>query len=223
MLKNSTLREIAMKKFLAVLLICFSFCTSVFAEKLSEASKIAVMDLGTHEGAVPFEIDIFNAGKASSEYLIQRLFEVGKFDIMDRTLVEEKIQASKLNTTGLIDPDTAQKIGDILGVDYLVYGNVNSVTLSETGVGTAVVGAEVSTATVKANLIVRVMDISTGQIISAARGEGKSKGSFVRVKGGPIATIEIGKTKVTQDSVHNALQKAAVQTVNVLVERLDKK
>ena len=178
------------------------------------------MDLGTHEGAVPFEINIFNAGKASSEYLIQRLFEVGKFNVMDRTLVEDRIRASNLNTTGLIDPDTAKKIGDILGVDYLVYGNVNDVTLSETGGSTGGVGLDISKITVKAHIIVRVMEVETGKIIGAAKGEGKSRGSFVRIKGSPVAVLEVGRAKVTQDSVHNALQQAAFQTVDKLIKQL---
>ena len=209
-----------MKKFLAVLLTFLGICIPVSAAEIVETSKIAIMDLGTHEGAVPFEINIFNAGKTASEYLIQRLFQVGKFNIMDRTLVEEQIKASNLNTTGLIDPDTAKKIGKILGADYLVYGNVNDVTLSETGGGTAGVGLDISKITVKAHLIVRVMEVETGNIISAAKGEGKSRGSFVRIKGTPVITLEIGRTKVTQDSVHNALQQAAFQTVDVLIKRL---
>ena len=209
-----------MKKFLAALAIFLSVCTPAFAGMIEETAKIAIMDLGTHEGAVPFEINVFNAGKASSEYLIQRLFEVGKFNIMDRTLVEEKIQASQLNTTGLIDPDTAKKIGEILGADYLVYGNVNDVTLSDTGTSTAGVGFDISKITVKAHIIVRVMEVKTGRIISAAKGEGKSRGSFVRIKGSPAVMLEFGRTKVTQDSVHNALQQAAFQTVDILIKRL---
>lgn len=208
-----------MKNFFVVLIIVFSLCRAVDAANLENAN-IAIMDLGTHEGAVPFDINIFNAGKASSEYLIQRLFEVGKFNVMERTLVEDKIRALNLNTTGLIDPDTAKKIGEILGADYLVYGNVNDVTLSETGGSTVGVGLDISKITVKAHLIVRVMEIETGRIIGAAKGEGKSSGSFVRIKGSPVAVFEIGRTKITQDSVHNALQQAAFQTVDKLIKQL---
>lgn len=208
-----------MKNFFAAILIACSIFSHASAQ-IVENSNIAIMDLGTHEGAVPFDINIFNAGKAASEYLIQHLVQYGKFNVMDRTLVEDKIKAANLNTTGLIDPDSAKKIGELLGADYLVYGNVNDVTLSETGASTAGIGFDISTVTVKAHIIVRVMDVETGQIISAAKGEGKSKGSFVRIKGGPIAELAIGRTKVTQDSVHNALQKASFQTVDILIKRL---
>ena len=209
-----------MKKFFVTLFLVFGLCSTTFAAQIVENASVAIMDLGTHEDAVPHEINILNAGKASSEYLIQRLFQVGKFNLMDRTLVEEKIHVANLNTTGLIDPDTAKKIGELLGADYLVYGNVNDVTLSETGAETVGVGLDFSTVTVKAHLIVRVMDISTGQIIGAAKGEGISKGSFVQIKGGTVATVSIGRTKVTQDSVHNALQKAAFATVDKLIKQL---
>lgn len=208
-----------MKKFLAALIIVLSLCAPVSAE--NDEPNIAVMDLGTHEGAVPFEINIFNAGKAAAEYLLQHLFTQGKFNVMDKTLAEDKMRAADWNITGLIDPDTAKKIGEMLGVRYIVYGNVNDVTLSENGASTAGIGLDVSTVTVKAHIIVRVMDVQTGKIISAAKGEGTSKGSFVRVKGGPIITLEIGRTKVTQDSVHNALQQAALQTVENLLKRLN--
>ena len=208
-----------MKKFLAALIIVLSLCAPVSAE--NDEPNIAVMDLGTHEGAVPFEINIFNAGKAAAEYLLQHLFTQGKFNVMDKTLAEDKMRAADWNITGLIDPDTAKKIGELLGVRYIVYGNVNDVTLSENGVSTTGIGLDVSTVTVKAHIIVRVMDVQTGKIISAAKGEGTSKGSFVRVKGGPIITLEIGRTKVTQDSVHNALQQAALQTVENLLKRLN--
>ena len=209
-----------MKKFFATLLLVLGLCSSTFAAPIEETASIAIMDLGTHEGAVPHEISILNAGKASSEYLIQRLFQVGKFNLMDRRLVEDKILAANLNTTGLIDPDTAKKIGKILGADYLVYGNVNDVTLSETGASTAGIGIDLSTVTVKAHIIVRVMEIKSGRIIGMAKGEGLSKGSFVRIKGGEIVTVSVGRLKVTQDSVHNALQKSAFATVDKLIKQL---
>jgi curli biogenesis system outer membrane secretion channel CsgG len=176
------------------------------------------MDFGTHPYAVTIDINILNAGKAAHEYILQRLFESHKMDIMDKDLFEAQLESQNLNTTGLIHHDAAQKIGKILGVDYIVYGNVNDVTLSEIGAGVGIGG--VTVCTIKAHIIARIMNVETGEIISAAKGEGKSKSSFVKVQGGEVLTVEVGKTKVTQDSVHNALQKAAFQTVDVLIDRL---
>ena len=137
---------------------------------------------------------------------------------MDKYVVEEKIQAENLNTTGLIDQDTARRIGEMLGVKYIIYGNVNDVTLSD--VGTKIAFAGVTVCTVQSHIIARIMNVETGDIIAMSKGEGKCKSSYVKAKGGPVMLLEIGTKKVSQDSVHNALEKAATQTVDILVERL---
>ena len=205
-----------MRKFILTIIMTLIFMTSVsFAATIEKNTSVAVMDFGTHPQAVPININIFNAGKAASEYVVDAIVKTNKFEVMDKSLVENKIKAEHLNTTGLIDPDTAKRIGKILGVKYIIYGNVNDVTLSE--IGTDLVAGGVTVCTVKSHLILRMMDVETGNIICATKGEGKSKSS-----GGSAALIEVGTAKVTQDSVHNALKKAAIQSVDVLIERLFK-
>ena len=113
-----------------ILTMIFSIPMS-FAAIIENNASVAVMDFGTHPEAVPIDINIFNAGKASSEYVIDGLVKSNKFDVMDRSLVDNKIKAEKLNTTGIIDSDTARRIGQILGAKYIIYGNVNDVTLSD--------------------------------------------------------------------------------------------
>ena len=207
-----------MKIFAMMLAALVLLTASVSAAKIEKGAEVAVMDFGTHPRAVTIDINILNAGEAAHEYILQRIFESGKLEVMDRFLVEEKIAAANLNTTGIIDPDTAQELGKILGAKYIIYGNVNDVTLSEVGTKIGIGG--VTVCTVQAHIIARVMNVETGEIICAAKGGGKSKSSFVKVEGGDVATIAVGNVKVTQDSVHNAIQKAAYQTVDVMVKNL---
>lgn len=207
-----------MKSVAAIFFIILMMTASANAALIEKGAKVAVMDFGTHPNAVPIDINILNAGKAANEYILQRLFESHKMDIIDKDLFAAKFAEENLNTTGLINPSTAQKIGEILGVDYIIYGNVNDVTLSEMGAQVGIGG--VTVCTVGAHIIAKIMDVKTGEIISAAKGEGKSKSSFVKATGGEILTVAVGKTKVTQDSVHNSLQKAAFQTVDVLLKRI---
>lgn len=192
----------------------FLFLPNALAAQIETNASVAVMDFGTHPHAVTIDINIFNAGKAASEYVIDSLVKSKKFDVMDRFIVEDKIKAENLNTTGIIDSDTARRIGQILGVKYIIYGNVNDVTLSD--VSTNIMVSDITICTVKSHLILRMMNIETGEIICAAKGEGKSKSS-----GGSIL-IQVGNQKISQDSVHNAIKKAAFQAVNILVERLEK-
>lgn len=205
-----------MKKIFSVILLIIFLSTPCLA--IGRNDSVAVMDFGTHPGAVPIDINILNAGEAAGEYVTARLIESGKLDVIDRSLVEETIRSEGLNTVGLVDPDTARRLGEILGVRYIIYGNVNDVTLSN--VGATVLSSGVTVCTVQAHLIVRLMDVTSGDIIGASKGEGKSKSSFVRISGGPIVTLEIGRAKVTQDSVHNVIEQSAFQAVDILLKRL---
>ena len=208
-----------MKKFLIVLLITISICANIEAALIDKNSSIAVMDMGTNIGTSDLSVYLFNVEKSSSEYIIQRLIEQYKLNVVDKDLFIDKLKMENLDTTGLIDPDTAKRIGEILNVKYLIYGKVVNVSVAEDENGLE--GLSVKSRTVKANIVARIMEVNTGRIIMAAKGEGKSKSahlSFTDESFGEFLTI--GNVKVSQDSVHNALQKAAFQVVDILIERL---
>ena len=191
------------------------------ATKIEQNVSVVVADFGTHPNDVPIDINIMNAGLLTGEYITAKLVNDGKLSVISRDLIQHRIEQENINTTGLIDPDTAKRLGEILGVKYIIYGNVNDVTLSELGTHiNFAVGGGVDVATIKAHIIARVMDVDTGEIIIAAKGEGQSKSSYVKIKSAPIFTVAVGTKTVTQDSVHNALQKASYDVVTKLEERM---
>lgn len=203
-----------LKKFLlgiGLAMLCSSHC---FAAAIAKDANVAVMDFGTRPGATPSEININNAEYASSEYIINGLVNKHCFNIMDKDMVMQQLKAEHLTTVGLIDPDTAKRIGDLLHTRYIIYGNVTNVSISDTGTQIMTnIGGGVNVCTVKAHMIARVMDVETGDILMAVKGDGKSKSSFVRLHAGNgltgVKVLKIGTVTVTMDSVHNAIAKAA--------------
>ena len=181
------------------------------AAAIEPNASVAVMDFGTHEGTADPDVNLMNAERASSEYIIARLVDSKKLDVMDKDIVSDRIAAEGLNITGLIDPDTAQRLGKILGVRYLIYGNVVDMVVDFN------VETVVKVRTVKCHIVARIMDVETGKILMAAKGEGKSKSANVSLD---ESFFVIGTVKVSQTSVHNALQKAAFNSVDLLIERL---
>ncbi len=65
-----------------------------------------------------------------------------------------------------------------------------------------------------------MMDIETGNIIAASKGEGKSKSSYVKAGSKPFGMIRLGTYHVTQDSVYNAVQKASYAAVDQLLQTM---
>ena len=198
-----------MKNFILILASLLIIFSSSFAAQIEKGVSVGVMDLGVHKGTSDPDVNLIRAEGASSEYVIQRLVETKNFEVKDRTLILNVLE--KFNMLGLIDPDTAKKIGEILGVRYIVYGNVVDVVVE-------VEKALVTVNTVKAHIVIRIMDIETGNILMAAKGEGQSASGFIGDSEKNF--FFIGSTKVSQTAVHNALKKAAFQAVDVLNQRL---
>lgn len=203
-----------LKKFLLGFGLAMLWSSHCFAAAIAKDANVAVMDFGTRPGATPSEININNAEYASSEYIINGLVNKHCFNIMDKDMVMQQLKAEHLTTVGLIDPDTAKRIGDLLHTRYIIYGNVTNVSISDTGTQIMTnIGGGVNVCTVKAHMIARVMDVETGDILMAVKGDGKSKSSFVRLHAGNgltgVKVLKIGTVTVTMDSVHNAIAKAA--------------
>ena len=181
-------------------------------------SVIAVMDFGTRPGASEKEISLNQAEHITSEYVIDRLVNDNCFQVVEKDFVMKQIKQANIKTVGLIDPDTAKSIGEMLKVKYIFYGNITNVSLSD--VGTSIGGTGLTKSTVKAHIVGRVMDVDSGNIIYMVKGDGKSASTFTKVPGVLAGTISFGTYKVTQDSVHNAIQKAAYAMVDELNKRI---
>lgn len=122
----------------------------------------------------------------------------------------------KMKISGVIPPSIAKEIAKILNVDYLIYGDINSVDGDRLIIEVVSNGGKFHS--VKVSMIVRMMNVKTGDIVTAARGEGISKSSEIKVGKGKIGFITIGKNKIPQVSVHNATKKAAFSMVDNLIK-----
>lgn len=213
-----------MKKIFSLICMLCLYCFSVHAAPLIGANPtIAVMDFGTHQGAATLDVELANAEGTSAEYILARLVEDGRYDVKDVDFVKQTLHEQGIKTVGIIDPRQAKQIGELLGVRYIVYGNVNDVSASQTGTNAVLpvqqIAGSVTVHTVKAHIIARVMDVNTGFIIAAVKGEGLSRSSYTDISA-LKAAIKLGTETVTQESVHNAIQKAAFATADILSSKL---
>jgi TolB-like protein len=85
-------------------------------------TKIAVLDFQM-QGEQGETKDL---GKIVAEWLITGLVETGRFDVIERRLLEKLLEEQKLGVTGAIDPTSAAQLGKILGVKTIVSGTVTS-------------------------------------------------------------------------------------------------
>jgi len=69
-------------------------------------------------------------GRFLSEELITKLYQTGKFKVIERQLLNKILAQQALSLTGVIEPSSAKQLGRILGVDAIASGTVTDLAQS---------------------------------------------------------------------------------------------
>jgi len=115
-------------------------------EKLTAAGKktVAVVDFTDLDGSVTW------LGRFLAEEVSVALASEAKgFEVIERTQLKAILQEQKLGTSGVIDPQTARRVGQIAGADVITTGSL-------TPFGDSI------------RLSVKALDVSTARMIAAA-------------------------------------------------------
>jgi len=94
----------------------FEFFGSSFNQ--SNVQKIAVIEFADLEG------NVTQLGRFIAEELITRIFTSGKFEVVERNLLQKVLEEQQLGMTGYIDQQTAISLGQILGVEAIITGSL---------------------------------------------------------------------------------------------------
>lgn len=122
--------------------------SSTMADQIAATGKkrVAVVDFTDLAG------NVTQLGRFIAEEFSVALLNVGKgFEIVDRTHLQSILKEHKLSAKGIINPDTARKLGKIAGVDALVTGTI-------TPFGDSV------------RLSVKILNVETARLIGANTG-----------------------------------------------------
>jgi len=132
-------------------------------------------------------------GQAASDILITELVKSEKFIVVERDQMNKMMEEQKLQTQGLIDAQTAVKMGQIMGLEAIVVGSVSQFGVKKEGSDYLLTQSKQQVADVTVDI--RVIDVQSGQVILADSGKGQAKSkrkSFLGMgtKGGYDETLE---------------------------------
>lgn len=249
-----------MKKFfipcLLILCMFFSVASVKAYPELNEHPNVAVMPF-KHKAAITKEIAALLAqntstiGDASrvSEFLIKSLIHTKRFSIIER---EDSLQVSNehsYNQSGMVDTSNAAQIGKQKSVHYLITGSLSGVSTKESGASGSAdgpakvnVNTGVTKKTVVADIIFRIVNVETGEIVLSVDGRGESSRADAKLtinskgeevyetdttdSGGTTPnvtegtkttlstyTVQIGSEKFSLVQVENAIKKAVSDAV----------
>jgi curli biogenesis system outer membrane secretion channel CsgG len=148
--------------------------------------RVAVMnfDYGTVQSSVN---SIFGAdqdiGKGISAMLIEKLVKDGQYSVIERAALDKLLTEQNFSNSDRANPTSAAKIGQLLGVDTIIIGSITQFGRDDkhTNIGGGGFGSKyglggIGTKNSKAVVAVsaRMVNVNTGEIISAVTGNGES-------------------------------------------------
>jgi len=151
-----------------------------------------------------------------TEMVTTELMNTGRFIVVERSALNEVLSEQDLAESGRVRPETAAKVGELLGAQILVKGAVTEFVEKESGgaggifVGGIGIGGQTSEGYVAMDL--RLVDATTGQVLQSHRAEGKIKstgiGGIAFFKGIAFGGASFNKTalgKATRAAVQDAV------------------
>lgn len=106
----------------------------------------------------------------ATDILITELVKSGKFIVVERDKMDKILEEQKLGQSGAIDPNTAAKVGKILGLNAIVTGSISQFGVKSEGKDFLI--SQSKAQTVECTVDIRVVDTETGRVLLADSGKG---------------------------------------------------
>ena len=128
-----------------------------------------------------------------------------KFVIVERDKLSLVMKEQGLATTGAINPQTAAKVGALLGVKYIVVGGIDKFAINNTGGVVRGIGGNLQQATATVNI--RFIDTTTGERVLAMAGDAEVR------KGGGFGFGAVGGRENQWGIASETIEKASKAAV----------
>jgi len=143
-------------------------------------------------------------GNGISDMFVTALVKTSRVSVVERDELSKVLNEQGFTNSDLADPNTAIKVGKILGVQYIILGNVTEYGVSEHNVG--VVFVAVSNTEARVAVDARAVDTTTGEILIADSANASESESGVAIAS--LYNLEIGGRGYENTIIGKAARKA---------------
>ena len=106
------------------LLICLLLMMNVSCALAKEHVPVTVMDFSLPQGISSAELALDGSYTGVGDFIIKELLTDKRFNLVDKALYSAQLVDENVRTVGIIDQESTRKIGKIMNVCYIIYGNV---------------------------------------------------------------------------------------------------
>jgi len=179
-----------------------------------------------------------DVGKGIADLLVTRLVNDGVYSVIERKALDKILTEQNFSNSDRANPDTAAKIGRILGVEAIIVGSITQFGRDDKslGVGGGALGGVTGRfglggvgkrqAKAVVGISARMVSTDTAEILAVAEGKGESKRSGVSLLGAGGSSNNQGGGAVDMSSKNfgdTILGEAVGQAVTDMAKQLDDK
>ncbi|MBI4428986.1 MAG: hypothetical protein HY562_07690 [Ignavibacteriales bacterium] len=161
-------------------------------------------------------------GEGVADMLVTALVKSGNFNVLERQEIEKVIQEQQFGQSFMVTPESAPKVGQILGVELFVVGSVTEFGTKESSLGGNVplFGGAVTTKKARAVVDIRLVNVNTGEIIAAESEEGEESTTGLSVR---YESIDFSNPSHWNDTdIGKATREAVNGCVELITENMAK-
>ena len=141
-------------------------------------------------------------GRGAADMLTTEMVKLGTMDMFEREHLSSILKEQNLGASGRVDPNTAARIGKIIGVQYIITGAVTEYGRSKAGGGGR--GVLVGKTSYSSTVDIRIVDAVSGRIVFADTGSHSISSMNVKVFG--IGGGEKFNEKSATEAMRGAIQ-----------------
>lgn len=173
---------------------------------------VAVLDLKNLS-----QFDDPRIGRGVSNMLITALVSTGRFTVVERdeAALAKIFEEQKLGASGAVTPQTAAKVGKMLGARLAVIGEVSEFGIRKTSAFVGVGGSKTTTTRVVVDA--RMVDTETAEMAAAASGIGTASTST----SGVALTFEFGTAGFDETTIGMATRRAVNQVATTFAQQFE--
>ena len=170
-----------------------------------------------------------DVGGVLADVLVKELLKGSTYSIIERRALDQVLKEQNFSNSNRADAKTAAAIGRVLGVDAIIIGSVTQFGVEESAVevgsgplgrvtrGVLGGGKRVNTRAMVA-MTARMVDTTTGEILTAASGGGESSKASVAASGYATGAIDMTSRSFQESMLGEAVNRAAQQVAANLNE-----
>lgn len=163
-------------------------------------------------------------GKGIADLMVEKLVKSGTYRVIERKSIQKIMAEQNFSNSDRVDPNSAAKIGRLLGVDAIIMGSITQFGRDDktTNVGGDVIGGRLSrygiggfgrkNSKAVVGLTARMVSVDTGEILGVANGKGESTRSGTNLigSGGSAAAAAGAALDMTSSNFANTVLGEAV-------------